>query len=233
MTPPDEESAKSAAAPANDDDKEKPDPQKGYKGKYNWSDKVNTPATNVILSSGAITDYSWCDGTKKVSVYVTLTGLDDIPDDDISVTLSENKRGFTFQVILKSKKRVLTIDPLNDKVGEVKFLRKKGKDMVVIKLTKVDKGRTWYTIKGSGGSGGGIDYEDDDSDEEFDDLGDDDVDIGEEVEEEEPKKEEAASASDADAAMHDDASVSGADPVVDSVKDDDTGNDDEKMAEAS
>jgi hypothetical protein len=141
----------------------------GYFGKYNWNGKKTSKvSSNDGILGDNIPAYSWSDGKKKVSVYVTLDGFDDLPDDAFSVKLAKDKKGFRFEARMNdTKKKVLLVDNLNATVSEAKVIRKKGKNMAVIKLTK-EKERTWYNLKGYG-SGGGYDYDDwSDAEEDFD-----------------------------------------------------------------
>eukprot|EP00421_Protoceratium_reticulatum_P014287 CAMPEP_0168389376 /NCGR_PEP_ID=MMETSP0228-20121227/16933_1 /TAXON_ID=133427 /ORGANISM="Protoceratium reticulatum, Strain CCCM 535 (=CCMP 1889)" /LENGTH=94 /DNA_ID=CAMNT_0008402649 /DNA_START=57 /DNA_END=338 /DNA_ORIENTATION=+ len=49
-------------------------------GKYNYDD-----AKKVDVEMGeAINKYSWADGKKRVSIYIELEGLDDVPDDALT-----------------------------------------------------------------------------------------------------------------------------------------------------
>lgn len=134
----------------------------GYNGKYNWdaNNKKNEKAT-VVPSSGAIVDYAWCDGKKSVSIYIALTGLDEVQDDDMKVSLVNDGEGVLFKAKnVTGKNRFLKIDKLHKKVKSTKLLRKRGQDKVIIKLVKDDEKRKWYNLKeGSSSSYGDDDYD--------------------------------------------------------------------------
>mmetsp|Transcript_20162 Transcript_20162/g.29929 ORF Transcript_20162/g.29929 Transcript_20162/m.29929 type:complete len:223 (+) Transcript_20162:105-773(+) len=131
-----------------------------YFGKYQWSGKQENKKAESILGD-EIKDYAWSDGKKKVSIYVTVPGLDDLQDEDLSVNITTNdERGVIFEALFPGAvRRRLTIQPLNEEVEEdAKLIRKKGQNMVVIKLKKKgDSPKTWYNLK-AGSGGGGIDY---------------------------------------------------------------------------
>ena len=122
-------------------------------------------AADNIINNGAIMDYAWDDNDKKktVSIYITLPGLDNVLDDDISISLINDNRGIYFTVkniiattvgastggstnnkntsptsttTTATTTRFLKIDKLYSKVTNVKLIRKIGQNKVIIKLTK-------------------------------------------------------------------------------------------------
>jgi hypothetical protein len=117
-------------------------------------------AADNRINNGAIMDYAWDDNDKKktVSIYITLPGLDNVLDDDISISLINDNRGiyFTVKNIIATTvgastggstnnkntsptaitTRFLKIDKLYSKVTNVKLIRKIGQNKVIIKLTK-------------------------------------------------------------------------------------------------
>ena len=134
----------------------------GYQGKYTWDpNNKKSEKASVTPSCGAIVDYAWCDGTKSVSIYVELPGLDHVQDDDMKVSLTNEGEGMLFKAKnVTGKNRFLKIDKLHKKVKSAKLVRKKGKDKVIIKLVKDDEKRKWYNLK----EGGSSSYGDDDYD---------------------------------------------------------------------
>ena len=139
----------------------------GYFGKYNWDiDKTKKgEKASLVPASGAIGDYAWGDGTKFVSVYITLPGLDGVPDDELKATLINDNKGLSFKIrSLDGKCRFLKVDTLTDKVKSVKIVRKTGRDQVVLKLRKEEERKWWDLKKRSGSSHGSFG-----NDDEFDD----------------------------------------------------------------
>merc|ERR1712137_939948 len=103
--------------------------------------------------------YSWSDGKKAVSIYIEMDGLDEIADDALSITSGESDVTFTISAI-GGKKRTFAMKDLANEIDGSKFVRKPGKNTVVLKLTKKEE-KTWYNLQsGSGGGGGGDDDED-------------------------------------------------------------------------
>jgi hypothetical protein len=114
------------------------------------------------LNNGAIMDYAWDDDNdckkKTVSIYITLPGLDNVNNDDLSISLINENRGIYFTVkniiatvssssgggtggnnnttTTTTTTRFLKIDKLYSKVKDVKLIRKIGQNKVIIKLTK-------------------------------------------------------------------------------------------------
>merc|ERR1712048_1201893 len=103
-----------------------------------------------------ICDYAWADGKKRVSVYVEIKGIDELPDDKLSVTVDENKRKVTFTAGFDSQ-RVLTLDKLNADVTKAEIKKKPGK--IQINIFK-EKEEPWYKLVESSNAGGGEDEED-------------------------------------------------------------------------
>merc|ERR1712151_441168 len=107
----------------------------------------------------AITKYSWSDGKKAVSIYIEMDGLDEVADDAFSITSGESDVTFTI-VAIAGKKRTFAMKDLANEIDGSKFVRKPGKNTVVLKLTKKQE-KTWYNLQsGSGGGGGGDDDDD-------------------------------------------------------------------------
>lgn len=156
------------------------DPNAGYEqGKYSWSgdgEKSIKAASDVL--GAKISDYAWGDGEKKASVYVTLDGLDELPDDAISLELA-GPRDVKLTITFSTVQRTLELAGTYGEVEAVKYLRKPGKNQIVLKLTK-KKATTWYNLLGAGGAD--YDYPDD----EEDDVGDDDDDEEEPMEDDIP-----------------------------------------------
>ena len=134
-----------------------------YGGKYTWemSPFKTKEKAVVTLPSGVISDYAWADGKKSVSIYITLPGLDTVATEDMSVKLINKDSGLLFEVAnLQGKKRFLSIKELSKKPKSVKFVRKMGRDQVVIKVFKENDKLKWYSLKAGGYSGGYEDYDD-------------------------------------------------------------------------
>ena len=151
-----------------------PPKKDSYGGKYTWdmSPFKTKEKAVVTLPSGVISDYAWADGKKSVSIYITLPGLDTVASEDMSVKLINKDSGLLFEVAnLQGKKRFLSIKELSKKPKSVKFVRKMGRDQVVIKVFKENEKQKWYSLKTGGYSGGYEDYDD----YNFDD--DDDADL--------------------------------------------------------
>jgi len=153
---------------------------KGYMGKYDWDETLPAAKAPADELGAKIVDYAWSDGKKKVSVYVTLDGLDDLPDDALETSSEAAK--VNFSATFPSGKRWMELAPTFGEVAGVKVLRKMGKNMVVLKLEK-KKENEWYDLLKPAGMAGGFADDDDDVDleqGEGDTLGDeDDGDYGE------------------------------------------------------
>jgi len=148
---------------AEAEEKPKPESYDGIvTGKYQWdkdgSGKKDADADNA---GQAITKYSWSDGKKTVSVYVELPGLDDVPEDKISVTSGEKEAVLTIDGVgTPPKKRSLSLKGLSEEIDGAKFTKKTGKNTVALKLTKKEE-KGWYQLleKSSGGGEGDDDDE--------------------------------------------------------------------------
>merc|ERR1712056_168642 len=86
-------------------------------------------------------------------------GLDDVADDKFSITSGETNVTFVIADI-GGKKRTFAMKDLANEIDGSKFVRKPGKNTVVLKLTNKEE-KTWYNLQsGSGGGGGGDDDDD-------------------------------------------------------------------------
>merc|ERR1711948_102985 len=86
-------------------------------------------------------------------------GLDGVADDVFSIASGESDVTFTIANI-GGKKRTFAMKDLANEIDGSKFVRKPGKNTVVLKLTKKEE-KTWYNLQsGSGGGGGGDDDDD-------------------------------------------------------------------------
>lgn len=83
----------------------------------------------------AITEYSWADGVKRVSIYIELVGLDSVEDDKLAVESGEQSVSLTVAAV-GGKRKCFALDGLFDEIVGVKLERKKDKNMVVLKLQK-------------------------------------------------------------------------------------------------
>ncbi|KAJ1447099.1 hypothetical protein M885DRAFT_215216 [Pelagophyceae sp. CCMP2097] len=125
------------------------------KGKYAWDGAGGKSKAADGSAGSAITDYAWGDG-KKVSVYVDLVGLDAVSDGALSVeVVSPRKVVFTAQ--MPGGTRVLSLAKLEGDVTKATFIRKLGKDRVVLKLVKAEQ-EEWHQLN-DGQAGGGDDEE--------------------------------------------------------------------------
>eukprot|EP00419_Tripos_fusus_P059345 CAMPEP_0172917222 /NCGR_PEP_ID=MMETSP1075-20121228/197903_1 /TAXON_ID=2916 /ORGANISM="Ceratium fusus, Strain PA161109" /LENGTH=190 /DNA_ID=CAMNT_0013776655 /DNA_START=14 /DNA_END=583 /DNA_ORIENTATION=- len=130
-------------------------------GKYQWDKEASTTKdADADMAGQAITKYSWSDGKKAVSIYVELPGLDDVPEDKISVTSGEQEASLTIEAIgTPPKTRSLVLKGLNNDIDGCKFTKKMGKNTVVLKLTKKEETAWYKLLESSGGRGGGDDDE--------------------------------------------------------------------------
>lgn len=119
-----------------------------------------------------ISDYAWGDGEKKATVYVTLDGLDDLPDEAIDLKLV-GPREVSMTVAFPSIMRMLELKRTYGEVDSVKSIRKKGKNQVVIKLVKKDPS-PWYNLLSAAG-GNDYDLSDDD---DYEEPADNDIELG-------------------------------------------------------
>merc|ERR1712187_721988 len=124
------------------------------KGKYQWDEAGSKKAEDGAFGA-KICDYGWADGKKRVSVYVEIKGIDELPDDKLSVTVDENKRKVIFTAGFDSQ-RVLTLDPLNADVTKAEIKKKPGK--IQINIFK-EKEEPWYKLIESSSAGGDADDE--------------------------------------------------------------------------
>jgi len=99
----------------------------------------DTDATMLSVAGClAITKYAWSDGKTKVSVYVELDGLDDVPDS--ALALQHNANSIMLDIAYGSGvKWKLSLSPLAYEVSDVKLTRKIGKNTVVLKLEKKEQ----------------------------------------------------------------------------------------------
>ena len=87
-------------------------------------------AKNPVKS---ISNYSWGDGEKKVSIYVSLDGLDDLPKEKI--TLDWKKESLRVDIKdLNGTDYVLDLPKLNAEIDGAKFKKKMGQNKIVILL---------------------------------------------------------------------------------------------------
>ncbi|CAE7191440.1 pgk-1, partial [Symbiodinium sp. CCMP2456] len=123
-------------------------------GKYQWDDskKKNTDADKDMGSAGdAITKYSWGDGKKQVSIYIELDGLDDCTEDMFQASSGEKDVSLTIAKVA-GRRRTFSLKDLAHEIDGVKVNHKKGKGMVVLKLTKKEE-QPWFKLQESSGSG--------------------------------------------------------------------------------
>eukprot|EP00930_Biecheleria_cincta_P097511 TRINITY_DN89210_c0_g1_i1.p1 TRINITY_DN89210_c0_g1~~TRINITY_DN89210_c0_g1_i1.p1 ORF type:complete len:158 (-),score=35.49 TRINITY_DN89210_c0_g1_i1:148-621(-) len=116
-------------------------------GKYKWDHPVNTAAEP--LQEPVINDYSWSDGKKTVTIYVTLPGLDDVHDEDLHS--DHDNRSVTFSARIGGHRRTLTIRHLQHEIRAVVLVRKKGKHLVCLKLEK-KKEEPWHSLTSDAGT---------------------------------------------------------------------------------
>eukprot|EP00930_Biecheleria_cincta_P042850 TRINITY_DN2948_c0_g1_i1.p1 TRINITY_DN2948_c0_g1~~TRINITY_DN2948_c0_g1_i1.p1 ORF type:complete len:619 (-),score=212.27 TRINITY_DN2948_c0_g1_i1:77-1933(-) len=128
-------------------------------GKYQWDDanKKNRDADKDVGVGEAISKYSWGDGKKQVSIYIELDGLDDCPESAFKATSGEKDVSLTIASVA-GKQRTFSMKDLAQEITGVKVNQKKGKNMVVLKLTKKEEA-PWYKLQENSTSGGGDDEE--------------------------------------------------------------------------
>ena len=92
-----------------------------------------------------ITDYAWADSGKKVKVYITLEGIVELTDDQ--VTLDHTKTSFKLRLNnLNDKDYLLNIPVLNDEISKATFKIKQASNKIIIFLTK-ENDFSWYDLK--------------------------------------------------------------------------------------
>merc|ERR1712064_25053 len=69
------------------------DSTKHLRGKYGWDDCENKVAQDVVV--GVISNYSWADGTKNVSLYLDVTG--EVSEDAVELTHTPQSVTLTVQ----------------------------------------------------------------------------------------------------------------------------------------
>merc|ERR1712129_409362 len=91
-------------------------------GKYQWDkDGPGKKDADADMAGETISKYAWSDGKKTVSVYVELPGLDDVPEDKISVTSGEKEASLTIEGVgTLPKKRSLFLKGLSEEIGGAK-----------------------------------------------------------------------------------------------------------------
>jgi len=147
---------------------------KGYNGKYEWDEGAGTTVAASDAMGSKIVDYAWSDGKKKVSVYVTLEGLDALEDEALEATLL-GPGSVSFRAVFpETGERKLDLNGIFGEVKAVSFIRKKGRDQVVLKLEKKLQNDWYDLLKPKNMSGGFADHDDDDDEDEdnFQDLED-------------------------------------------------------------
>eukprot|EP00747_Dinoflagellata_sp_TGD_P219835 gnl/TRDRNA2_/TRDRNA2_91881_c0_seq1.p1 gnl/TRDRNA2_/TRDRNA2_91881_c0~~gnl/TRDRNA2_/TRDRNA2_91881_c0_seq1.p1 ORF type:complete len:152 (+),score=28.25 gnl/TRDRNA2_/TRDRNA2_91881_c0_seq1:45-500(+) len=117
-------------------------------GKYAWQDdEPNANADAVVVTSCAITKYSWSDGARAVSVYVELDGLDELPSD--AITVKSGMREACLSVLWPEKTRILVLRRLAHEICGAEVKRKTGQNTVVIKLRKKEEREWWRLLEGA------------------------------------------------------------------------------------
>merc|ERR1719282_756183 len=114
---------------------------------------------DITYEGAAAGKYSWSDGKKAVSIYIEMDGLDEVADDSFSISSGESDVTFTIAAI-GGKKRTFAMKDLANEIDGSKFVRKLGKNTVVLKLTKKEE-KTWYNLQSGAGGGGAGDDDDD------------------------------------------------------------------------
>jgi len=156
----DSEGEEAAAEDAKKEKKEKKEAKPvAYEGaaagKYQWDD-----AKKVDVEMGeAITKYGWSDGKKRVSIYIELDGLDDVPDDALCLESGEKSVSLTI-ASLGGKKKRFALSGLFAEIDGAKLERKKGKNTVALKLQKKEE-KSWWKLQEGSAAAGGDDGEED------------------------------------------------------------------------
>lgn len=98
----------------------------------------------------AITEYSWADGKKQVSVYIELDGLDEVAEEALVTESGEKSVCFTVAPAGGQRRRFLLTNLFRG-IDGVKMQRRVGRNQVVLRLLKKEQ-RPWYSLtRGSGG----------------------------------------------------------------------------------
>mmetsp|Transcript_666 Transcript_666/g.850 ORF Transcript_666/g.850 Transcript_666/m.850 type:complete len:200 (-) Transcript_666:62-661(-) len=149
----------------------------GYeKGKYAWSEATTNEIASPDALGTTIVDYAWSDGKKKVSVYVTLDGLDAIESEAITAKVL-GERHVRLELVFPTGKRILDLQNLFGRVGSIEVTPKKGKNQLVLKIHKTAIGITWSSLVVAKAYDTNIlsstDLSDDDMREDFEDMNED------------------------------------------------------------
>ena len=92
-----------------------------------------------------ITDYAWSDCGAKVRVYITLSGLESIDNDSISVQHTETSANLKISG-LNGRDHILNIPKLNSEITKATAKKNKKDTKVIMYLTKKEE-FTWYDLK--------------------------------------------------------------------------------------
>lgn len=107
-------------------------------------------AKTVIAKDGFVkpilqmTDYSWSDGKKVVSIYVDYPNADQVDDENIAVDFTESSVTFSLTKPDENKIYKLIITDLHDKI--INAIVKKKSDKFTITLQKENES-SWYQLK--------------------------------------------------------------------------------------
>ena len=97
-------------------------------GEYQWDDRSGGDADEDVQGE-AISEYSWSDEKKTVSIYIELDGLDDVVeqafragagDTDVSITIAS----------VAGKQRIFRLTGLANEIAGVEVAQKKGKQLI-------------------------------------------------------------------------------------------------------
>eukprot|EP00928_Gymnodinium_smaydae_P062632 TRINITY_DN46446_c0_g1_i1.p1 TRINITY_DN46446_c0_g1~~TRINITY_DN46446_c0_g1_i1.p1 ORF type:complete len:181 (-),score=31.43 TRINITY_DN46446_c0_g1_i1:317-859(-) len=118
-------------------------------GKYYWWEEGRNSTNDAPVVSESITEYSWCDGTAVVSIYITLDGLDAVADQALLLEFGDRRISLTILGIgLPPKLRRFAASCLYQSISDVKLQRKQGKNTVVLKLAKLED-IAWPSLLGN------------------------------------------------------------------------------------
>lgn len=118
-------------------------------GKYDWDAKAASGGdADKDALGGAITKYSWSDGKKAVSIYIELEGLDDVASDAFESDHHERDLSLSISSVA-GRKRTFALSKLFADIDGLKVQQKKGKNMVVLKLQKLEQAPWQQLLQGS------------------------------------------------------------------------------------
>ena len=102
---------------------------------------ANDESVNSIVQ---ITDYSWSDGKKIVSLYVEYPNADQVDDENVGVEFTESSVTFSFVKPAENTISKLIITDLHDKIINATVKKKSHKFTITLQKENV---ASWYQLK--------------------------------------------------------------------------------------